>query len=119
MAYLGLVPSEFSSGTRRRTGAITKTGHGVVRRILTERAWTYRFAARETRHLQHKAKDASDYARERSWTAQKRLCGRYRTLVQHGKNHKTVVTAIAREWAGFIWDIACHDLNAAASATRR
>ena len=119
MAYLGLVPSEFSSGGRRRTGAITKTGNGVVRRILTESAWTYRFAARETRHLQHKAKDASDYARERSWAAQKRLCGRYRTLVQHGKNHKTVVTAIARELAGFIWDIACHDLNAASSATRR
>ena len=119
MAYLGLVPSEFGSGGRRRTGAITKTGNGVVRRILTESAWTYRFAARETRHLQHKAKDASDYVRERSWAAQKRLCGRYRTLVQHGKNHKTVVTAIARELAGFIWDIAGHDLNAASSATRR
>ena len=110
MAYLGLTPSEYSSGGRRRTGSITKTGNGTVRRILTESAWTYRFAARETRHLQRKAENASDYAKDRAWQAQKRLCGRYQQLIQSGKDSKTVVTAIGRELAGYIWDIACHDM---------
>ncbi len=111
MAYVGLVPSEFSSGGRRRTGSITKTGNGAVRRILVESAWTYRFAPRQTHHLQRKAKNASDYARERAWKAQKRLCGRYLALCRKGKNHKTIVTAIARELAAFIWDIGCRELN--------
>ena len=59
MAYVGLVPSEFSSGGQRRTASITKTGNDVVRRILVESAWIYRFAPRQTHHLQRKAKNAS------------------------------------------------------------
>ena len=110
MAYLGLTPSEYSSGSKRRTGAITKTGNGAVRRLLTESAWTYRFPARETRHLQHKAADASEYAKARAWDAQKRLCRRYRTMLEQGKQVKTVITAIARELAGYVWDIACHEM---------
>ena len=73
MSYLGLVPSEHSSGTRQRRGGITKTGNNAVRRILIESAWCYRFPPRQTRHLQQKAKDASEYARKRAWDAQKRL----------------------------------------------
>ncbi len=111
MAYLGLTPSEFSSGSRRRTGAITRTGNGAVRRILTESAWTYRHPPRRTRHLQRKAQHASEYAVKRAWVAQKRLCGRYLALCRKGKSSKTVVTAIARELAGFIWDIGCHELR--------
>jgi len=111
MAYLGLVPSEHSSGSRRRTGAITKTGNEAVRRILIESAWCYRFAPRQTRHLQRKAAQASDYARKRAWDAQKRLCPRYVTMIRNGKSSKTVIAAIARELAGFIWDIGCHELN--------
>ena len=110
MAYLGLTPSEWSSGGRRRTGALTKTGNGTARRLLTESAWTYRFPARETRHLQRKAANASDYARERAWAAQKRLCWRYQEFAKRGMNVKTAVSAIARELAGFVWDIACHDM---------
>ena len=110
MAYLGLTPSEHSSGGKRQTGAITKTGNGAVRRLLTESAWTYRFPARDTHHLQRKAVDASDYAKARAWAAQKRLCQRYRTLLEQGKQVKTVVTAIARELAGYVWDIACHEM---------
>ena len=119
MAYLGLVPGEFSSGGRRRTTTITKTGNAAVRRILIESAWTYRHPPRNTRHLQRKAKQASDYAAKRAWAAQKRLCGRYLTLCRNGKSSKTVVTAIARELAGFIWDIGCHELNALRTATEQ
>lgn len=110
MAYLGLVPSEHSSGGRRRQGAITLTGNGHARRMLVESAWSYRFQARQTMHLKRKAKNASAEAKAIAWRAQKRLCGRYRTLTQAGKNTKRVVVAIARELAGFIWDIVRHEM---------
>lgn len=105
MAYLGLVPSEHSSGGRRRQGAITLTGNSHARRMLVECAWSYRFAARQTMHLKRKAKTASPEAKAIAWRAQKRLCGRYRQLTQAGKNVKLVCVAIARELVGFIWDI--------------
>lgn len=105
MAYLGLVPSEHSSGGRRRQGAITLTGNGHARRMLVECAWSYRFPARQTMHLKRKAKAASAEAKAIAWRAQKRLCGRYRQLTQAGKNVKLVCVAIARELVGFIWDI--------------
>lgn len=105
MAYLGLVPSEHSSGDRRRQGAITRTGNGHARRMLVECAWSYRFPARQTMHLKRKAQRASEPAKAIAWRAQKRLCGRYRQLTQAGKNVKLVCVAIARELVGFIWDI--------------
>lgn len=110
MAYLGLVPSEHSSGGRRRQGAITLTGNGRARRMLVESAWSYRFPARQTMHLKRKAVHASDQAKAIAWRAQKRLCGRYRTLSQAGKNTKLVCVAIARELAGFLWDIVRHEM---------
>jgi transposase len=110
MAYLGLVPSEHSSGRRRRQGAITKTGNRHARRMLVESAWSYRFAARQTMHLKRKAQYASEEAKAIAWRAQKRLCGRYRTLVQAGKNTKQTTVAIARELVGFIWAIVCHEM---------
>lgn len=105
MAYLGLVPSEHSSGSRRRQGAITLTGNGHARRMLVECAWSYRFPARQTMHLKRKAQNAPVEAKAIAWRAQKRLCGRYRQLTQAGKNVKLVCVAIARELVGFIWDI--------------
>ena len=110
MAYLGLVPSEHSTGSRRRQGAITLTGNGHARRMLVECAWSYRFPARQTMHLKRKAKTASPEAKAIAWRAQKRLCGRYRQLTQAGKNVKLVCVAIARELVGFIWDIARHEM---------
>ncbi len=110
MAYLGLVPGEHSSGGRRRQGAITLTGNGHARRTLVESAWSYRFPARQTAHLKRKAANASDEAKAIGWRAQKRLCGRYRTLTQAGKNTKLVCVAIARELVGFIWDIVCREM---------
>jgi len=105
MAFLGLVPSEHSSGGRRRQGAITLTGNSHARRMLIESAWSYRFPARQTKHLKAKANNASPAAKQIAWKAQVRLCGRYRTLTRAGKNTKLVCVAIARELAGFIWDI--------------
>ena len=110
MAYLGLVPSEHSTGSRRRQGAITLTGNGHARRMLVECAWSYRFPARQTMHLKRKAKDASEMAKAIAWRAQKRLCGRYRQLSQAGKNIKLVCVAIARELVGFLWDIVRHEM---------
>jgi transposase len=110
MAYLGLVPSEHSSGGRRRQGAITKTGNSHARRMLVESAWSYRFPARQTRHLKRKAQPASEEAKAIAWRAQKRLCGRYCTLVQAGKNTKQANVAVARELVGFIWAIVCHEM---------
>ncbi len=110
MGYLGLVPSERSSGKRRRQGAITLTGNGHARRMLVESAWSYRFAARQTMHLKRKAKCASEEARAIAWRAQKRLCGRYRQLSWTGKSTKVVIVAIARELVGFIWDIVRHEM---------
>lgn len=118
MAYLGLVPSEHTSGRRRRQGAITKTGNGHARRMLVESAWSYRFPARQTLHLKRKAVNASEEAKVIAWQAQKRLCGRYRSLLQAGKNTRQTTVAIARELAGFIWDIACHEMPKLPQAAR-
>ena len=119
MAYLGLVPSEHSTGSRRRQGAITKTGNTHARRMLVESAWSYRFPARQTMHLKRKSKLASNEAKAIAWRAQKRLCGRYRTMVESGKNNKLVCVAIARELAGFIWDIARHEMPKMNAQIRR
>ena len=105
MGFLGLVPSEHSSGPRRRQGGITLTGNAHARRMLVESAWSSRFPARQTMHLKRKAANASAPAKKIAWKAQVRLCGRYRTLTRAGKNTKVVCVAIARELAGFIWDI--------------
>lgn len=111
MSYLGLTPSEHSSGGLRRTGGITKTGNSILRRLLVESAWTYRFPPRETKHLQRKASQASPYARQRAWAAQKDLCHRYRKMVERGKNTKTITVAVARGLAGYVWDIAGNAMN--------
>lgn len=107
MGYLGLVPSEYSSGKSTRRGGITKTGNGHVRRVLTESAWCYRFPARKTAHLQRRAEATSEAVQAIAWKAQKRLCGRYRYLIDRGLLKVKVSTAIAREMTGFIWAIAC------------
>lgn len=107
MGYLGLVPSEHSSGATRRQGGITRTGNGHVRRILVEAAWAYQFPARKTRTIERRAEKCSAQVQAIAWEAQKRLCGRYRSLTGAGKLKQQAVIAIARELAGFIWAIAC------------
>ena len=106
MAYLGLVPSEHSSGERRRQGGITKAGNGAARRMLIEAAWSYRFPARISRPLLLRQESVAPAIRETAWKAQLRLCRRYRKLANSGKPTTVVTTAVARELAGFVWAIA-------------
>jgi len=105
MAYLGVVPSEHSSGGTKSRGGITKTGNGHVRRVLVEAAWTYRHPARKTVTLQRRAERTSAEVQEIAWKAQKRMCSRYKSLEARGKLKVQVCTAIARELAGFIWAV--------------
>jgi len=106
MAYLGLVPSEHSSGPKTRRGSITKSGNGHVRRVLIEAAWAYRLPARVTGILLKRQEGLSKKVCDISWKAQVRLCGRYRRLWAKGKPKQVIVTAIARELCGFMWAIA-------------
>jgi transposase len=106
MSYLGLTPSEYSSGERRRQGGITKAGNGHARRALVEGAWAYRYPAKVSRHLQLRLEHQPAEIQAISWKAQVRLCKRYRHLLARGKHVNQVVVAIAREMAAFAWAIA-------------
>jgi transposase len=106
MNYLGLTPSEYSSGTRRQQGSITKTGNTHARRALVEGAWAYRYPANVSRHLQLRLEKRPTAIQAISWKAQVRLCKRYRQLMAKGKHANQVVVAIARELSAFMWAIA-------------
>jgi len=106
MAYLGLVPSEHSSGESIKRGHITKTGNSHVRRVLVESAWTYKHHARITSYLIKRQRDLPKSICQISWKAQLRLCARYRRMMARKKPMQVVVVAIAREIAAFIWAIA-------------
>lgn len=105
MSYLGLTPTEHSSGDHMRRGAISKAGNNHVRRVLVEAAWSYRFPARQSRYLLQRQHGLSEDVRQIAWKAQVRLCTRYRRLCARGKRVQTVVTAVARELVGFLWAI--------------
>jgi transposase len=106
MAFLGLIPSEHSSGDSVRKGPITKAGNTHVRKALIESAHAYRLPARITRVLLKRQEGLPKNICDISWKAQTRLCERYRQLRGRGKKDNVVKTAIARELAGFIWAIA-------------
>jgi transposase len=106
MAYLGLVPSEHSSGQTTKRGGITRTGNTHVRRILVESAWAYRFKPALTRTIRERNEPLSTTVRAVAWKAQHRLHGRYVRMLARGKNKQQTVTAVARELAAFAWDIA-------------
>ena len=106
MAYLGLIPSLYSTGETIKRGPITKTGNGHARKMLTEAAWSYRMPARVGRRLLDRQQNLPEKVWQIAWKAQVRLCGRYRRLVARGKLSQVAITAIARELAGFMWAIA-------------
>lgn len=106
MSYLGLTPSEYSSGSKRQQGGITKSGNIHARHALVESAWAYRHPAKVSAYLQKRIGDLPKELQDLSWKAQVRLCKRYRTLCARGKHVNEVVVAIARELAGFIWAVA-------------
>jgi transposase len=105
MGYLGLVPSEHSSGERVRRGSITKTGNAHARRLLTEAAWNYRFSARISRRAQLRQENLSEQVRGLGWKAQLRLTKRFATLKERGVQINKACVAVARELTGFIWAI--------------
>ncbi len=115
MAYLGLVPSEDSTGDKIKRGPITKAGNGRARRILVECSWSYQHPPRVGSDKQAKVAAAPPAVRDIAWKAQSRLCGRYRALTRKGKRKTVAVTAVARELAGFVWAIS-REVTAAAAA---
>lgn len=105
-AFVGLIPSEYSSGASRRQGGITKAGNGRARRALIEGAWAYRHPAKVSQHIQTRIDGLPKPIQDLGWKAQVRLCKRFRRLVGRGKHPNVVVTAIARELIAFMWAIA-------------
>jgi len=118
MGYLGLVPTEHSSGDRVSRGSITKTGNAHARRLLTEAAWNYRFKARIGPRAQERQKDLSDELRADAWKAQVRLTQRFAALNARGVQRNKVCVAVARELAGFVWAIGTKAQSAALPAAR-
>jgi transposase len=103
MAFVGLVPSEHSSGARRAQGAITKTGNAHLRRVLVESAWHYRHHPFVGAALRQRQRGAPEVVIAQAWTAQQRLHRRYQRFAARGKPKQPIVTAIARELTGFVW----------------
>jgi transposase len=103
MAFVGLVPSEYSSGAKKARGAITKTGNAHLRRVLVESAWHYRHHPFIGRALRLRQRGAPDMIVQQAWAAQQRLHHRYRRLTARGKPKQHVVAAVARELTGFLW----------------
>ncbi len=109
-AFVGLTPSEHSSGPKRRLGGITKAGNSRARRVLVEGAWSYRFPAKVSAQIQARIERLPKAVQDIGWKAQVRLCKRFRRLKARGKNSNVVVTAIAREMLAFMWAIA-HEVS--------
>lgn len=104
MAWVGLVPSERSSGARERRGAITKTGNSHVRRALIEAAWNYRHGGRASREIQRRRLGQKPSVVAIALKAQSRLTNRLRRLYLR-KHLNVAITAVAREMCGFVWAI--------------
>lgn len=106
MKYVGLTPSEYSTGETRTQGGITKAGNIHARRSLIEGSWAYRYPAKISPHIRKRQEGLPQPIQDIAWKAQVRLCKRYRRMVARGKNPNVVVTAIARELVAFMWAIA-------------
>ncbi|MGH7631365.1 MAG: IS110 family transposase [Gemmatimonadales bacterium] len=103
MGFTGLVPCEGSSGDRTRRGGITHAGNGHLRTQLVEAAWAYKAHPQVGAVLRHRQEGVDPDVVARAWAAQLRLCGKFHRLDARKTNRKTVVTAVARELAGFVW----------------
>jgi len=106
MSFVGLVPSEHSSGERRRQGSITKTGNAHVRRLLVEAAWSADRRPQVGERLARRQHEQNPLVRARAWRCQQRLYRRWRRMAARGKPRQKIVVACARELAGFVWAIA-------------
>jgi transposase len=106
MAFVGLVPSEHSSGEQRRQGSITKVGNSHVRRLLVEAAWHARRRPKVGYELARRQRGQDAAVIERAWRCQQRLYQRWQRMAGCGKPQQKIVVACARELAGFVWAIA-------------
>lgn len=105
MSYVGLTPSEDSTGKRRRQGAITRCGNTHLRRTLVESAWHYRHAPAMSKELRRRNRGVAEGVRRIAWETQKRLHKRLYHLIHTGKSSQKAVVALARELAGFVWSV--------------
>ncbi len=105
MGYLGLTPSEHSSGKCTSRGSIAKTGNAHARRLLAEAAWNYRFKARICKQAQIRQQELPEPIRRMAWTAQLRLTQRFAALNARGLQANKACVAVARELTGFVWAI--------------
>jgi transposase len=103
MRYLGLTPSEYSSGEQRHRGQITKAGNRHARRLLVEAAWHYQHRPHRSTRIGLIEPTVPTTVGARAWRAQIRLHHRHRTLTAHGKRSTVANVAVARELTGFIW----------------
>ena len=109
MAYLGLTPSEHSSGGRVKRGGITKAGNSHVRRVLVETAWNYRHRPAVSALLRKRREGQPPAVLAIADRAQQRLYTRYCRLREgYNKPHNVVAVALARELVGFIWAVLMH-----------
>jgi transposase len=106
MKFLGLIPSEASSGERRRQGSIPTAGNTHTRRARVEGAWAYHYPAKVSRHLQRRLETQPKVIQDISWKAPGRRCKRYRRLSARGQHANQVVVARARELVGLMWAMA-------------
>jgi transposase len=107
MAYVGLVPGEYSSGPKRRQGSITKAGNSAARRTLVEMAWHYQHPARVTPIIARRQDELPKAVTDIAWSAQLRLSAKFRRLQARRLMKTKAVVAVARELAGFVWAIGC------------
>lgn len=105
MGFLGLVPGEYSTGSRRRQGSITKCGNAHARWMLVEAAWTYRHPPKVSKYLTQRQEGLAREVKELSWRAQNRLAHKYRKLRARGVHENKIVVAVARELAAFLWEL--------------
>ena len=106
MAFIGLVPTERSSGEQRRQGSITKVGNSHVRRLLVESAWHARRRPKVGYELARRQRGQDAAVIEHAWRCQQRLYQRWQRMTGRGKPQQKIVVACARELAGFVWAIA-------------
>jgi transposase len=111
MSFVGLVPSENSSGDRLRRGSITKTGNKHLRRVLIEAAWSYRMKPRMSQAIKKRSLGVAPEIEAIAWKAQERLHRVYSKLMGRGRARNVVITAVARQLAGFIWAIGRKSLD--------
>ena len=107
MAYVGLVPGEYSTGAKKRQGSITKAGNSAARRMLVEMAWHYQHPARVTPIIARRQDELPQAVIDIAWAAQLRLSAKFRRLQARRLMKTKAVVAVARELAGFVWAIGC------------